>query len=74
MSPLREDREWGSAHVARLLDRGEVKLREALHHTRGVWGESVPAVKVLIALTIYLCVVASVYGAYHVFAPAPLAG
>jgi hypothetical protein len=54
-------------HVARLLDRGEVKLRESLQCAKGVWDKSVPAVRVLIALTIYLCVVASVYGAYHVF-------
>ena len=54
-------------HVARLLDRGEVKLREALQRTTGVWDESASAVRVLIALTIYLCVVASIYGAYQVF-------
>jgi uncharacterized protein (TIGR02611 family) len=54
-------------HVARLLDRGEVKLREALQRTKGVWDKSAPAVRVLIALTISLCVVASVYGAYQVF-------
>jgi uncharacterized protein (TIGR02611 family) len=55
-------------HVARLLDQGEVKLREALQRTTGVWNESAPAVRVLIALTISLCIVASVYGAYHMFA------
>ncbi len=54
-------------HVARLLDRGEVKLREALQRTTGVWNESAPAVRVLVALTISLCIVASVYGAYHMF-------
>jgi uncharacterized protein (TIGR02611 family) len=48
-------------HVARLLDRGEVRLREALHHTKDVWDESVPAVRVLIILATSLCVVASVY-------------
>ena len=53
--------------VARLLDRGEVKLREALQRTKGVWDKSAPAVRGLIALTISLCVVASVYGAHHVF-------
>jgi hypothetical protein len=53
--------------VARLLDRGEVKLREALQRTKGVWDESTPAVRVLIALTISLSVVASVYGACQVF-------
>ena len=57
-------------HVARLLDRAEVKLREALRHAKGVWGKSAPAVKVLAALTISLCVVASVYGAYHLFSVA----
>jgi uncharacterized protein (TIGR02611 family) len=54
-------------HVARLLDRGEVKLREALQRTKGVWNESAPAVRVLIALTISLCVVASIYGAHQMF-------
>jgi Putative transmembrane protein (PGPGW) len=54
-------------HVARLLDRAEVKLREALQSARGVWGKPAPAVRALIALTISLCSVASVYGTYHVF-------
>ena len=54
-------------HVARLLDWGEVKLREALQCTKAVWAKSAPAVRVLITLTISLCVVASVCGAYHVF-------
>ena len=54
-------------HVARLLDRGEVKLREALQHTKGVWDKSAPAVRVLVALTISLSVVASIYGACQVF-------
>jgi uncharacterized protein (TIGR02611 family) len=54
-------------HVARLLDRGEVKLRKALQRTEGMWDKSMPAVRALIALTISLSVVASVYGAYHVF-------
>ncbi len=54
-------------HVARLLDRGEVKLREALQRTKGVWDESAPAVRVLIALTISLCVVSAVYGAHQMF-------
>jgi Putative transmembrane protein (PGPGW) len=53
--------------VARLLDRAEVKLREALRRAKSVWGRSVPAVRALIVLTISLGVVASVYGAYHVF-------
>jgi hypothetical protein len=54
-------------HVARLLDRGEVRLRQALQRTKGVWNESAPAVRTLIVLTISLCVVASIYGAYHAF-------
>ena len=55
------------SHVARLLDRAEVKLREALQRATGVWGRSASAVRTLLALTISLGVVASVYGAYHVF-------
>ena len=58
--------------VARLLDRGEVKLRKALQHTKGMWDKSIPAVRVLIALTISLCVVASAYGACQVFSLASL--
>ena len=54
-------------HVARLLDRGEVKLRKALQHTKGMLDTSAPAVRVLIALTVSLGAMASVYGAYHVF-------
>ena len=58
------------SYVARLLDRGEVKLREALQRTKGVWNDSAPAVRVLIALTISLCVVASLYGAHQMFSVA----
>ncbi len=54
-------------HVARLLDRGEVKLRKALQRTKGMWDKSASAVRVLIALTISLSVMASGYGAYQVF-------
>jgi hypothetical protein len=54
-------------HVARLLDRSEVKLRRALQRTKGVWETSAPALRVLIALTITLGMIASVYGAYQVF-------
>ena len=54
-------------HVARFLDRGEAKLRDALQRTKDGWNESAPAVRVLIALTISLCIVASIYGTYHVF-------
>jgi hypothetical protein len=52
--------------VAYLLDRAEVILKEALRGAKGVWGKSTPAVRVLIALPISVCVVASVYGAYLV--------
>ena len=59
-------------YVARLLDRGEVVLREALQRTKGMWDESAPAVRMLITLMISLCVVASVYGALQVFSLASL--
>ncbi|MDQ3588899.1 MAG: hypothetical protein M3392_01420 [Actinomycetota bacterium] len=52
--------------VARLLDRAEVILKEALRGAKVVWGESAPWVRVLIALTICVSVVASVYGAYQI--------
>ena len=52
--------------VARLLDRAEVILKEVLRRAKGLWGKSVPAVRMLIALTISLFVVASIYGTYHV--------
>ena len=52
--------------VARLLDRAEVFLKETLRGAKGVWDRSSPAVRVSIALTLSLCVVASVYGAYYV--------
>jgi hypothetical protein len=55
------------SYVARLLDRGEVKLRKALQRTKGVWSESAAAVRVLITLTISCCVVASIYGAHQMF-------
>jgi hypothetical protein len=54
-------------HVARLLDRSEVKLRHALQRTKAVWDTSAFAVRVLIALTISLGMIASLYGAYQVF-------
>jgi uncharacterized protein (TIGR02611 family) len=59
-------------YVARLLDRGEVRLREALQRTKGVWDKSAPAVRVLIALTFSLCIVASLYGVHHVLSLASL--
>jgi hypothetical protein len=49
------------------LDRSEVKLRRVLQYTKGVWDTSAFAVRVLIALTISLSVIALVYGAYQVF-------
>jgi uncharacterized membrane protein HdeD (DUF308 family) len=52
--------------VARLLDRAEVILKEVLRCAKGAWGNSAPAVRVLIAVMISLCVVASVYGAYQI--------
>lgn len=58
--------------VARLLDRGEIKLRETLQRTKGVWDKSALAVRVLIALTISLSVLASVYGACQVLSLASL--
>jgi hypothetical protein len=58
--------------VARLLDRGEIKLRETLQRTKGVWDNSASAVRVLIALTISLSVLASVYGACQVLSLASL--
>jgi uncharacterized protein (TIGR02611 family) len=59
-------------HVARLLDRGEVKLREALRRTKAVWDKSALSVRALITLTICLGAVASVYGACQVFSLASL--
>ena len=59
-------------HVARLLDLGEVRLRKSLQRTKDVWDKSVLAVRVLIALTIVLCIVSSVYGALHLSSPASI--
>ena len=59
-------------HVARLLDLGEVRLRKSMDGTKDVWDKSVLAVRVLIALTIVLCIVSSVYGALHLFSPASI--
>ncbi len=59
-------------HVARLLDRGEIKLRETLQRTKGVWHKSASVVRVLIALTISLSVMASVYGVLHLSSLASL--
>src|SRR5215211_584470 len=59
-------------HVAHLLDRSELKLRKLLQRTKGGWDKSARAVRMLAALTISLCIVASVYGAYQVFSLASL--
>jgi uncharacterized protein (TIGR02611 family) len=59
-------------HVAHLLDRGEIKLREALRCAKGVWDKSAAAMRMLIVLTISVCVVASVYGVHNVFSLASL--
>jgi hypothetical protein len=52
-------------HVARFLDRAEVRLRGALRHAKGVWDHLALTGRVLVTLTISLGVVASAYGAYH---------
>ena len=53
-------------HVALLLDRTEVKLREALRHAKAMWDKQALKGRVLVTLLISLGVVASAYGAYHV--------
>ena len=52
-------------HVARFLDRAEVRLRGALRHAKGMWDELALKGRVLVTLMISLGVVASAYGAYH---------
>ena len=52
-------------HVARFLDRAEVKLRGALRHVKRTWDKLALTGRVLVALTIFLGMVASAYGAYH---------
>jgi len=52
-------------HVALLLDRTEVKLREALRHAKAMWNKLALKGRVLVSLMISLGVVASAYGAYH---------
>jgi len=52
-------------HVARFLDRAEVKLREVLRHAKGMWDKLALTGRVLITLTISLSVLASAYGACH---------
>ena len=53
-------------HVARILDRTEVKLREALRLAKDMWDKLAFKGRVLVTLMISLGVVASAYGAYHV--------
>jgi hypothetical protein len=52
-------------HVARFLDRAEVRARGALRHAKGMWDKLALRGRVLITLMIFLGVVASAYGAYH---------
>jgi hypothetical protein len=53
------------SHVARFLDRAEVKLRKALRNAKGMWDNLALTERVLITLMITLGVSASAYGAYH---------
>ena len=52
-------------HVARFLDRVEVRLRGALRLAKGMWDKLAFRGRVLVTLMISLGVVASAYGAYH---------
>jgi hypothetical protein len=52
-------------HVARFLDRAEVKLRKALRNAKGLWDKLALKGRVMITLMITLGVLASAYGAYH---------
>lgn len=52
-------------HVARFLDRAEVKLRKALRHVKRTWDNLAFTGRVMITLMITLGVLASAYGAYH---------
>ena len=52
-------------HVARFLDRAEVRLRGALRLAKGMWDKLAFRGRVLVTLMISLGVVASGYGAYH---------
>ena len=54
-------------HVAHLLDRTEVILREALRQAKDMWDKLALTGRVLVTLIISLGVVASAYGAYHAF-------
>jgi hypothetical protein len=52
-------------HVARFLDRAEVRARGTLRLAKGMWDKLALRGRVLITLMIFLGVVASAYGAYH---------
>ena len=52
-------------HVARFLDRAEVRLRGTLRLAKGMWDKLAFRGRVLVTLMISLGVVASAYGAYH---------
>ena len=52
-------------HVARFLDRAEVRLRGALRHAKRTWDKLALKGRVLVTLMITLGVLASAYGAYH---------
>jgi hypothetical protein len=52
-------------HVARFLDRAEVRLRGALRLAKGMWDNLALTGWVMITLVITLGVLVSAYGAYH---------
>jgi Putative transmembrane protein (PGPGW) len=52
-------------HVARFLDRAEVRLRGALRNAKRTWDKLAFRGRVLVTLMISLGVLASAYGAYH---------
>ena len=52
-------------HVARFLDRAEVRLRKALRHAKSIWHNLALRGRVMITLLITLGVLASAYEAYH---------
>ena len=54
-----------SLSFARLIDRGEVRLRQMARWIVGVWVTSHTLVKVSIALTVLACTAALGYGIYY---------
>jgi hypothetical protein len=52
-------------HIARFLDRAEVRLRGALRLAKGMWDNLALTGWVMITLVITLGVLVSAYGAYH---------